>query len=62
MTTRATFRKADVKRLIEGATAAGLRFEVVYDGDQVVLRPVDGPKMEDEGAALRRRMDEAFAR
>jgi hypothetical protein len=62
MTARAPIRQADVKRLCAGAKAAGMRFVLEYDGARVVLRPVDGAPEEDEGEALRKRMDLAFGR
>lgn len=61
MSRPATFRQSDIARAVRGARQGGMavgRVEVV--GGRILLFPVDAQAPEDEGAALRKRMDEAF--
>lgn len=63
MTARASFKQADVTRLIKGALSAGMpvgSFKVAVENGQPVLLPLAANESLDEAADLERRMKDAF--
>lgn len=63
MTRRASFRQADVTKLIRGAIAGGMpvgSFKVVAEEGRLTLSPVASREGADDAADMARRMREAF--
>jgi len=63
MTQRASFRQADVARLVRGAIQGGLpvgSFKIVVENGQPALLPIAANEPSDGAADMSRRMREAF--